>query len=190
MTLYQRLGQLAKRYNAQALLFKHGFNFSPMYRRTTARITEVSDDLLRVRIRLPISWRNRNYVGTIFGGSMAAATDPIAMVQLINLLGDDYVVWDKAGTIRFRRPAKENLYAEFTYGEAELADIRRRVAETDEITIEKETRLTDQAGTTVYAEVSKTLYVANKAFYRAKRKKASAPRSQSGASGSRSNPDD
>ena len=171
MTIYQRVGQLAERYHAKAFFLKHGFNLSPMYRRTTARVTEVSDDLLRIRIKLPLSWRNRNYVGTIFGGSMAAATDPIAMVQLINLLGDDYVVWDKAASIRFRRPAGETLYADFIYTEEELAGIRQSVAGAGEMTIEKETRLTDRAGTRVFAEVSKTLYVADKAFYREKRRK-------------------
>ena len=141
-----------------------------MYRRTTARVIEVSDDLLRVRIRLPISWRNRNYVGTIFGGSMAAAADPISMVQLINLLGEDYVVWDKAAHIRFRRPARETLYAEFTYTLEEVDRIREEVAARGELTFEKEVTFTDRAESTVYAEVRKTLYVADKGFYRGKRR--------------------
>ena len=172
MTVYQRIARLAERYDARAAVFKYGFNLSPMYRRTTARVVEVADDLLRVRIRLPLSWRNRNYVGTIFGGSMAAAADPIAMVQLINLLGGDYVVWDKAACIRFRRPAREALYAEFTYTPGELDDLRRRVAEAGELTIEKSTRFTDASGKTVYAEVDKTLYVAGEEFYRQKRARA------------------
>lgn len=170
MTIYQRVATLAERYNAKPLFLKHGFNLSPMYRRTTARVVAVSDDLLRVRIRLPLSWRNRNYVGTIFGGSMAAAADPIAMVQLINLLGDDYVVWDKAATIRFRRPARQTVYAEFSYTAEELDELRRRVADEGELTFEKDSVFTDASGETVFAEVSKTLYVASKAFYREKRR--------------------
>ena len=177
MTLYQRLGRLADRYQIKPFLFKHGFNLSPMYRRTTARIVEVSDDLHTIRIKLPISWRNRNYVGTIFGGSMAAATDPIAMVQLINILGDAFVIWDKAGEIRFRRPAREDLYAEFTYTREELSDIQHRVAREGEIDIVKESVLTDRSGTVVYAEVRRTLYVADKTYYRAKRAQRAATQS-------------
>ena len=63
-----------------------------MYRRSTGRITSVSDDLFMVKVKIPISYKNKNYVGAIFGGSMQAATDPIYMIQLLNILGDDYVV--------------------------------------------------------------------------------------------------
>ena len=169
MTIYQHAARLARRYDAEHHFLKWGFNVSPMYRRTTARVVAVSEDLHRVRIRLPLTWRNRNYVGTIFGGSMAAAADPIAMVQLINILCDGYVVWDKAASIRFRRPAREALYADFTFTPDGVRDIRQRVAEHGEITFDKATRFTDEAGDTVYAEVSKTLYVASKEFYRTKR---------------------
>jgi len=60
-----------------------------------------------VRIRLPLIWRTRNYVGTIFGGSLYGAVDPIYMIMLIKALGPDYIVWDKAATIRFLRPGRE-----------------------------------------------------------------------------------
>src|SRR2546422_8429965 len=59
------------------------------------------------RSRLPLSWRTRNYVGTIFGGSMYGAVDPVYMVMLIKLLGPGYTVWDKAAAIRFRRPGRD-----------------------------------------------------------------------------------
>ena len=73
-------------------IFKHGFNISPMYRRTTARIIYISEDLKEVKIKIPLSYKNKNYVGAIFGGSMFSATDPIYMIQLMQILGEDYVV--------------------------------------------------------------------------------------------------
>lgn len=42
-----------------------------------------------VRIRLPLSRRTRNYVGTIFGGSLYGALDPIYMIMLIKALGPE-----------------------------------------------------------------------------------------------------
>jgi len=36
---------------------------------------------------------DENYVGTIFGGSMYAAVDPVYMLMLIMNLGKDYIVW-------------------------------------------------------------------------------------------------
>ena len=163
MSFYQTLAKTGTKYLGQALLFKHGFNLSPMYRRSTARITEVTEDLLHVRIKLPLSYKNSNYVGSIFGGSLFSAVDPIPMVQLINLLGDDYA------EIAFKRPARETLYAEFSYTPEELEGIKARVAAENEIDIVKTTQLVDQAGDTVFCEVRKTIYVADKAYYRAKR---------------------
>ena len=69
-----------------------------MYRRSTGKVIKVSEDLLFVKIKIPISYKNRNFVGSIFGGSLFSATDPLFMIQLMNILGDNYVVWDKDAT--------------------------------------------------------------------------------------------
>ena len=161
-----RLGQ---RIFSKAFLFKVGFNLSPMYRRSCGRIAFVSKDLKEIRIRLKHTYKNKNYVGSIFGGSLFASVDPFPMVQLINIIGDDYVVWDKAAQIRFRRPAYEHLYAQFHYSEEELQEIRKRVKEENEIEIVKSTPLTNKAGDTVFCTVDKTVYIADKAYFKAKR---------------------
>ena len=83
------------------------FNFFPAYRGTGARVEYIASDWMEVRVRVPLSWRTRNYVGTIFGGSLYGAIDPFYMLMLIKLLGPDFIVWDKAATIRFRRPPVE-----------------------------------------------------------------------------------
>src|SRR5215218_7935795 len=90
----------------------------PAYRGTGGRITYVADDWREVRVEVPLSRRTKNYVGTIFGGSMYGAVDPIHMVMLIKALGPGYVVWDKAGTIRFRKPGRTTLHARFTLDDA------------------------------------------------------------------------
>lgn len=162
------MAELGQRFIPKHHLFKVGFNLSPMYRRSTARITAVSEDLLCVKIKLPISYKNRNYVNSIFGGSLFSAVDPIPMVQLINLLGSEYVVWDKSAEVAFRRPAKETLYCEFLYSDAELEEIKSRVAMEKELEIVKTSRLTNREGTTVFCEVKKTIYVASKAYYKEK----------------------
>lgn len=106
------------------------FNWFPAYRGTGARITYIAADWGEVRVRLPLSWRTRNYVGTLFGGSIYGAVDPIYMIMLIKVLGPDYVVWDKAATIRFRRPGREALYATFRLTAADVAELRDVVART------------------------------------------------------------
>src|SRR6266699_2279431 len=89
------------------------FNLFPAWRGTGARVTYIAADWREVRVRLPLSWRTRNYVFTIFGGSLYGVLDPIYMIILIKSLGPHYVVWDKAAAIRFRRPGRTTLYARF-----------------------------------------------------------------------------
>ena len=142
-----------------------------MYRRSTGRVVFVSKDLSKIRIKIPLSWKNRNYVNSIFGGSMFSAVDPIPMVQLINLLDDSYVVWDKSAVIKFKRPAKENLYAEFRFNEEEIASIKSKVGKENEIEIVKKTILTNKEGNKEFCTVEKIIYVADKNFYKQKRKR-------------------
>ena len=170
MSVYQQIAAVGTKLFKKKTILKYGFNFSPMYRRSSARITDVSEDLFNIRIKLPLSYRNRNYVGSIFGGSLFAAVDPIPMIQLMYLLGNDFVVWDKSAEIFFKRPAKEDLYAQFTYTLEEVASIQEQVAQQQEINIVKTTQLTNKDGSVVFCEVQKTIYVANKAYYKEKRR--------------------
>lgn len=166
--MYQKIAEIGAKVFGKARFFKVGFNLSPMYRRSTAKIIEVSEEMTFVRTKLPLSYKNKNYVGSIFGGSLFAAVDPIPMVQLINLLDSQYVVWDKSAEIYFRAPAREDVYADFSYTQEELQDIRRAVDAEDETEIVKVTQLTSEDRSKVYCEVRKTIYVASKAHYKAK----------------------
>ena len=110
-------------------LFRWGFNLWPCFRGTGARVAFIASDWREVRVRLPLSWRTRNYVGTIFGGSLYAAVDPFFMIMLMKNLGPGFVVWDKAAAIRFRKPGRDTLSATFRLDEAELTEIRRLLQE-------------------------------------------------------------
>jgi acyl-coenzyme A thioesterase PaaI-like protein len=142
-------------------LARWGFNFSPAYRGTGARITYIASDWREVRIKLPLNWRTRNYVGTIYGGSMYAAVDPIYMIMLIKILGPEYVVWDKAAAIRFKRPGKTTLYAKFILTVEEVAAIEAAVGTAPSIERNYLVELVDAAGT-LHASVDKTIYIRKK----------------------------
>lgn len=167
--MYKTLSRVAERFFTKAQIYKYGFNWSPMYRRSTGKVIEVSQDLHFVKIKIPLSWKNKNYVGSIFGGSMLSATDPIYMIQLMNILGNDYVVWDKAATIKYKRPGKETIFCEFTFTPEEIVNIKSDVKDKGEIDIIKTPNIITKEGA-VIAELSKTIYVASKAFYKTKRK--------------------
>lgn len=135
-----------------------GFNLWPCYRGTGARVTHIAGDWREVRVRLPLSWRTRNYVGTIFGGSLYAAVDPFYMIMLMKNLGPDYVVWDKAASIRFKRPGRSALTATFRLDEAELVEIRRLLQESPKVDRSYTVHLADQMGV-VHAEVEKVIHI-------------------------------
>ena len=166
--MYETLFTFLNRYFKKATLFKVGFNLSPMYKRSCGKIIFVSDDLHLVKIKIPLSYKNKNYVGSIFGGSLFAATDPIYMIQLMQILGKDYVVWDKKTDIKFKRPAYEHAYATFEFTTTEIKEILKKVQAENELDYTKTLHITDKCGT-VFTELDKTLYIATKAYYKQKR---------------------
>ncbi len=139
-----------------------------MYKRSCGKIIFTSEDLHVVKIKIPLSYKNRNYVGSIFGGSLFAATDPIYMIQLMQILGKDFVVWDKKTNIKFKRPAYENAFATFEFSKLEIEEIVQKVKTQNEIDYTKILHITDKNGT-IFAELDKTLYISTKAFYKQKR---------------------
>ncbi len=167
--MYKSAIAFLKRFFKTSTIYKYGFNLSPMYRRTTAKLINVSDDLHYIKIRLKLNWKNRNYAGSIFGGSMLAATDPIYMIQLIQILGDDYVVWDKAVDARYKKPAKSTIYGEFIFTPQEIETIKQNVTKTKEVDFVKTMNLVDEKQN-IIATFNKTLYVAEKGFYKQKLK--------------------
>ena len=142
-------------------LLRWRFNLFPAYRGTGARIAYIADDLREVRIKLPLSWRTRNYVGTIFGGSLYGAVDPIYMIMLIRNLGSGYVVWDKSATIRFRKPGRTTLFATFRIDEDELNAIRDAAANGQPLDRFYNVDLVDAEGQ-VHASVEKVIYIKRK----------------------------
>jgi acyl-coenzyme A thioesterase PaaI-like protein len=142
-------------------MMRLGFNFFPAYRRTGARITYIASDLHEIHIKLPLNWKTRNYVGTIFGGSMFAAVDPIYMLMLIKLLGPNYVVWDKAASIQYKRPGRSTLYAKFQIDQEELDGIREELEQKDKLDRVYHVELIDEERT-VCASIEKTIYFRRK----------------------------
>ena len=135
-----------------------GFNFFPAFRGTGARVTYIAGDYRELHVKLPLSWRTRNYVGTIFGGSLYGAVDPHYMIMLLKILGPQYVVWDKAATIRFKKPGRTTLFARFQITEEEVAEIRRLLETEPSIDRVYQVELKSADGV-VHAVVDKTIYI-------------------------------
>lgn len=96
----------------------------PPIRNTGVKVDHISDDWRHWRLRLPLGIKTRNYVGTHFGGTLYAAADPHMMLAWMHILGPRFEVWDKAASIRFRRPGRGTLRAEFAIPEADVQAVQ------------------------------------------------------------------
>jgi len=102
-------------------------NFWPPFLGMGIRIVHIAPDMKAVDVEMKLRFWNANYVGTHFGGSLFAMTDPFYMLMLMANLGRDYIVWDKAASIRYRKPGKGTVRAEFCLSDAQLDDIRDKL---------------------------------------------------------------
>ncbi len=141
--------------------FRWGFNLFPAYRGTGGRVTYIADDFREVRVKVPLSWRTRNYVGTIYGGSIYGAVDPIYMLMLMKILGPDYLVWDKAAKIRFKRPGRDTLFVDFVLTQGEIQEIKHAAETERSIDRVYNLELKDKEGV-IHAVVEKTIYISKK----------------------------
>lgn len=151
----------------RARMVRMGFNLHPAFRGTGGRVEHVAPDLSHIRIRLPLSWRTRNVVGSIYGGSLFAVTDGLHPMMLMAALGEDVIVWDKAASIRYRKPGYSTLYADFSLDADEVATIRAALNESPELDRTYQVELKDSHGT-VHTVVERTVYIADKKHYREK----------------------
>ncbi|MCC7443126.1 MAG: DUF4442 domain-containing protein [Bdellovibrionales bacterium] len=72
------------------------------------RIRSVSPDYHHLEAELPIRWWARNLNGTLFGGFMCAATDPLAALMCHRIF-PGAEIWTKSHTLEFLKPAKSRL---------------------------------------------------------------------------------
>jgi len=146
---------------AKSRKLRREINLYPPYLGACVRVTHVSDDFRRVDVEMPLRFYNRNYFGTHFGGSLYSMCDPFYVLMLANILGPEYIVWDKAANIRFRKPGKGVMRASFQLTEEKIAEIRA-AAETQPKVEPLFHVLVKDAEGNVVAEIDKLLYIRKK----------------------------
>jgi hypothetical protein len=146
---------------SKAAKLKRRINLYPPYLGAGVRVRHMAEDLRTIEVEMPLRFWNKNYVGTHFGGSLYSMCDPFFMVMLINNLGPDYIVWDKAATIRFKKPGTGTMKARFHLPAERIAEIRAQADAGSKVEPTFMVQVTDAQGDVV-AEVEKLLYVRRK----------------------------
>src|SRR5512143_2022008 len=139
-------------------VFRRGINLWPPFVGAGVRVTRVAPDYREIDVVLKLGLFNRNYFGTQFGGSMFAMTDPFFALMILHNLGPGYIVWDKAGSIRYRKPGRGNVYARFRLPAAAIARARRATARGAKHEPRFRVSIVDRDDEVV-AEVEKTLFI-------------------------------
>jgi acyl-coenzyme A thioesterase PaaI-like protein len=145
----------------KASLLRHVLNLWPPFLFAGVHVTGLADDYRHARVELRMRPWNRNYVGTHFGGSLFAMTDPFWMLLTMKAMGRDYYVWDKAGTIEFVKPGRGHVHAQFRLDDATLDQMRHDAASGGKVLRWFDTEVLDREGDVV-ARVRKQLYVRRK----------------------------
>lgn len=133
-------------------------NLYPPYLGAGVRVTHIDPDWRELHVSMKLRWRNRNAVGTHFGGSLYSMVDPHLMLLLMQRLGSDYVVWDRSASIEFQKPGRGTVHSVIRLSEAEIVTIRRETVEGEAYYPTYEIDVLDEQGDIV-TRVTKTLYV-------------------------------
>jgi acyl-coenzyme A thioesterase PaaI-like protein len=143
-------------------LFRRAINLWPPFLGAGIKVTRVSADYREIDVTLRLGLANRNYFGTQFGGSLFAMTDPFFALMMLHNLGPDYVVWDKAATIRYLRPGRGDVHARFRLPMSEIARVRKATARGTKHEPTFRVAIVDRDDAVV-AEVDKTLSIRRRA---------------------------
>ena len=142
----------------KAELLRFGMNLWSPFRAAGIRVKRIAPDYREVEVELTLKWHSRNYIGTHFGGSLYAMTDPFYMLMLIHVLGPEYFVSHRGGAIEYLIPEKGRVHARFALDDATIADIKAQTAGGRKYLPQFPVEVKNRAGDVV-ARVVHTLYI-------------------------------
>lgn len=133
-------------------------NLYPPYLGAGIKITHIGCDWRELHVSMALRWFNRNAVGTHFGGSLYSMIDPHLMLLLMQLMGNDYIVWDKAAEIEFVKASKGRVTAVIKVSANDLELIRANTDNGDKYFARFTIDIMNAAGERV-ATAKKTIYI-------------------------------
>jgi len=136
-------------------------NFYGPYVGAGVKLEKVSKDFRYAKVTMPLTFYNKNYLGTQFGGSLYSMVDPWYMLMLIKNLGKGYIIWDKGANIQFKKPGKGKVHAEFNLTQEVIDEIIANVEANTKMDKVFKVEIKDEAGTLI-CEVDKVVYIRRK----------------------------
>ncbi|PJZ64894.1 DUF4442 domain-containing protein [Leptospira wolffii] len=156
-----------KKESANSWWLRTRLNYWPCVWCTGGKIEFLSSDFRELHVGLRKNVRTLNRVGTVYGGSIYSSVDPYFMLMMMWILGEDYVVWDKAAKVKFVRPILKKVKAKFLITEELIEKTKKEILEKGETVFDLPLKYEDDGGT-VYATFEKTIYAASRTHYEKK----------------------
>ncbi|WP_291768564.1 DUF4442 domain-containing protein [Limnobacter sp.] len=144
---------------------RRAMNFYAPLRGAGIHVHHISTNFEEVEVHMPLTRRNKNIMGTQFGGSLYAMADPFYMLILMKRLGSRYHVWDQEANIRFVAPGNALVKGVYQVDDQTLEEIKAKAATGEKVLHTFETDITHADGSVV-AHVTKVLYIRLKKQYR------------------------
>jgi hypothetical protein len=138
-------------------------NFYGPFLGAGVKLVSMSKDYRKAKVSMKLTFYNKNYMGTQFGGSLYSMVDPWYMLMLIKNLGHEYIVWDKAATIQFKKPGMGKVFADFNITEDHLNEIREN--------LKNQTKMDMTFKVIIYSEENKVIAEVDKVIYIRKKSK-------------------
>lgn len=136
-------------------------NFYPPYLGAGIKVRSLSSDYKKAVVEMKLRFWNQNYLKTHFGGSLYSMIDPFYVLMFIHLLGPEFIIWDKEATIKFRRPGKSTMRAEFEVTDEDINLIKKNLNLQEKFDFVKKVEIKDEKGKLI-AEAEKVIYFARK----------------------------
>jgi acyl-coenzyme A thioesterase PaaI-like protein len=146
-------------------VIRHLMNWWPPLLGAGITIKDISPGYRSIDVIMKQHWFNKNYVGTHFGGSIFAMTDPFYMLMLVKNLGDDFIVWDKAASINFIKPGRGTLHASFRLTDEILKKVYDNTSQDQKYIFDIPVDVMDDNGILI-ASVIRTLYTRRKEAFK------------------------
>ncbi len=136
-------------------------NIYPPYWATGIHLDYISQDWKELTVSMKLRWYNKNAVGSHFGGSLYSMIDPHLMLMVMQLLGKDYIVWDKSAQIEYVSAAKTKVTAKICLTDKDIELIKQQTSSGVKYLPSFDIMILDESSNLV-AKVQKTLYVRRK----------------------------
>lgn len=142
-------------------LSKYMINHFAPYQGAGIVVDKIDLGKFHIRVKMPLTRKNKNIVGVHFGGSLYSMVDPFYMSLLMHHLGPEYIVWDKAASIEFLTPGRSTVYADFHLDPQEIQTIKELADNYAPVYRNYNISIIDDSGLRI-AEVHKTVYIRRK----------------------------